>query len=324
MMSRTKKILIVALVASGIVVLVLAIGLWRPGNKNSVIVDKSHSSPPEASDAPPRPAYRSRRDFAAAMSRVKKGMPAQEVYELLGPPEDIRTQDDPRGITTAGTREVWRYGTAGHLTFPTLGCVAIDTDGDAQYIAGSGDPLCKPEDLPEEDLRRLLLLLDNAPSFHSSRRFNPLALIRVVNELLPLGKERALSVIEEYLRLCSFAEDTAEDGVFLVLRVLFEVPEEPGYMPHMWVGAPSPEEPTDPQRLPHFPLLLLDDVPLLLIGGYSVGGRPELPHSHVRYFREHGRLRTKPLVPPADPLVFLDRAWPSISWPLPRKHSEQG
>src|SRR5437588_45169 len=73
----------------------------------------------KASTAP-----RTRAEFAAAMAKVKKGMPEKEVLALLGKPDDIRTQCDPGGIAVdRTTREVWRYGTNGHLTCPTLGCV---------------------------------------------------------------------------------------------------------------------------------------------------------------------------------------------------------
>jgi hypothetical protein len=40
------------------------------------------------------PATRTRAEFAAAMAKVKKGMPEKEVLALLGKPDDIRTQYD--------------------------------------------------------------------------------------------------------------------------------------------------------------------------------------------------------------------------------------
>src|SRR5579885_1030313 len=97
-----------------------------------------------------RPPPRTRRDFAVAMSHVKEGMPEKEVIALLGRPDDVRTQYDPDGIPTTNTREVWGYGTNGHLTFPTLGSVYIDTHGRAQYFYG-GDPP-GPETFREEEL----------------------------------------------------------------------------------------------------------------------------------------------------------------------------
>src|SRR5204863_104002 len=84
---------------------------------------------------------RTRREFAKAMSKLKEGMSEAEVLSLLGRPDDIRTQHDPGGVSTTGTREIWRYGTSGHLTTATLGQVYIDDKGRVQYFYGQGDPL---------------------------------------------------------------------------------------------------------------------------------------------------------------------------------------
>lgn len=257
------------------------------------------------------------------MAHVKEGMPEKEVIAWLGRPDDIRTQYDPDGIPTNGTREVWGYGTNGHLTFPTLGCIYVDTNGRAQYVYGDAPP--GPQTFREEELRRLLRLIDTLPGYTSGWDYNPLPVIQVVNSLLPLGKDKALAVMEEYLRVCSgWWPGSAEGGLFLVLRVLFEVPADPGYMPPMYVGAISPEAPKDPKRLPHYPLVVVDDIPLSLVASYFLGGEAERVESHLKYFREHGRLRTKPLTPPADPLAVFDRAWASVSFMFPEKQAAWG
>jgi hypothetical protein len=264
-------------------------------------------NPPQAADGGPLLAARkTRQEFSRAMAQVKDCMPEKDVLHLLGRPDDIRTQFDPGGISTTQTREVWCYGTQGHLTFPTLGCVYIDTGGKAQYVyGGQGEP---PDShvVSEEQLCTLLRLIDRVPSYNSAHRFDPLAVIRAVNALQPLGKDKALTVIDEYLRVASHFHSAAREGLFLVLRVLFEVPEDTGHMPHMFVGAtPTPK---DPKSLPRFPILLVEDIPLLLTGGYALGGRAERAESHVAFFRQHGTLRPRPLAPSADPLRTLEAA----------------
>ena len=81
-------------------------------------------------------------------------------------------------------------------------------------------------------------------------------------------------------------------------------------MPPMRVGAPDLEPPVDPKALPYFPLVFVDDVPLNLVGGYLVGGKPQDPESDVLWFRHNGSIRLKPLRLPADPLkvasAFID------------------
>jgi hypothetical protein len=270
---------------------------------------------PNSVDAPqPPPKQRTRHEFVAALAKVEEGMPEDQVLGLLGKPDDIQTQRDPGGISTFRTREIWCYGTNGHLTFPTLGSICIDRDGKAQYIFGGRGEPPDPRLLPEEQLRSLLRLIDGVPSYNAGWSYDPLPVIRVVNALQPLGKEKALAALAEYLRVASHYTGSGREGVFLVLRVLFDVPADPGHMPDMHVGAPDPPGPKDPKRLPHFPLLLLDDVPLLLVSGYVIGGFPEQSGTHLHYFREKGHLREKPLTPGNKPLALLDRFVKSAGW----------
>src|SRR3989442_5456521 len=240
-------------------------------------------------------------------------MADQQVLALLGPPEDIRTLNDPGGISTIGTKEIWRYGTSGHLTIATLGQIYADQDSRMQYICGKGEP--PPEGLfEEEELRRFLIALDEVPSYQGGRFFNPRALIVAVNLLQPLGKERALAAIAEYLRVACELQDDRKTGAFLVLRVLFEVPEDTGYMPPMRVGVPGPPAPNDPKLLPRFPITIEGDIPFLLIDGYCGAGFPQPPEEHVKYFREHGKLRVGPLVPTVSPLEAIERFARSPRW----------
>ncbi len=258
-------------------------------------------------------AGRTRLEFARAISKLKEGVAATEVTRLLGPPDDVRTQHDPGGISTVGTKEVWRYGTSGHLTTATLGEVYINEKDRVQYVFGRGEP--RVDKLPDErELRRLLEILGQVSSYNAGGHYNPRTVIRAVNALLPLGKEKALATIEEFLRVASDWHNSGRDGVFLVLHTLFEVPNEPGYMPRMFVGAPSPPEPKDRKLLPRFPIAIEGDIPLLIVDGYSLNGYPEPPELHVKYFREHGTLRAEPLAPAAEPFQALDRLVRSRRW----------
>jgi hypothetical protein len=50
--------------------------------------------------------------------------------------------------------------------------------------------------------------------------------------------------------------------------------------------------------------------------GYSLAGSPEEPQMHVDYFRKHGTLRSKPLVPTNDPIRAIDEFANSPHWPF--------
>lgn len=126
--------------------------------------------------------------------------------------------------------------------------------------------------------------------------YAPAPVIEAVNALLPQGKDAALHAIETYL---AQADQTADPrhGLFLVMRVLFEVPAEPGYQPPMRIGGSAPAAPRDPRSLPLFPIVLIDDIPLMLVSGYALGGEPEPLSVHIAYFRAHGAVRAHALRP---------------------------
>lgn len=248
-----------------------------------------------------------RNDFAKVMATLSPGMAAEQVTARLGPPDDIRTPYDPGGISAARTTEIWGYGTDGHLSFPTLGSVYME-NGKVQYIYGGNGAPPDPALFNEADLKGILRQIDKASTD------DPLSLIQAVNRLQPLGKDKALAALSEYLRVADGFGSGMRTSLFLILRLLFEVPENPGYMPPMLVGAPTPSEPKDPKLMPLFPLALIEDVPLYLIHGYTLAGMAQPVEEHVDYFRKNGKLRQHPLQPSSNPLAVLARLEQSPQW----------
>jgi hypothetical protein len=266
---------------------------------------------------------RSRRAFAEAMNKVKKGMPEAEVIALLGQPDDVTTDKDWGGRINH-TLKIWRYGASGHMKAATLGQICIDDNHRVQYVSGQGKP--PTEGLfTEPELRLLLEALDDLPELNGYH-YNPRPVIRAVNLLQPLGKQRALAAIDEFLRVSfEFTDRNAREGVFLLLRTLFDVPigltvfpygieSKPGSMPAMLVGAGMPQEPSDKKLLPRFPIAIEGDIPFFLVESYDGGGHPEPPGSHVDYFRKFGTLRAKPLAPTPRPVEALEAFEKSPRW----------
>jgi hypothetical protein len=260
------------------------------------------------------PQARTRRQFATLMSQVSPEMTRDEVEAILGKPDDVRTKNEPGGIRSVETGEIWRYGANGHMTTATLGSVYIDENGKVQWVCG-GEGVPPPAWMfAEEELRRILRILDEAPSYNNGWGYNPRGVIRAVNALQPLGKEEALAAVAEYLRIApDWLEGPGVNGMFLVLRTLFEIPSPPGHMPVMLVGQPSPPGPEDLTKIPRFPIYIQDDIPFLMVSGYSLFGEAEDPRKHLNYFRKHGVIRNLPLVPPPDPLASIRRALDALS-----------
>jgi len=142
----------------------------------------------------------------------------------------------------------------------------------------------------------MIISLLERVSMMSVEEYNPRHVIKVVNALQPLGKEKALEVMESYLKTHAKATDT--HGLFWVLRVLFDVPAQQGFPP-VNIGTPDIPPPAVPGKLPRFPILILRDIPLLLVRGYVLFGFPEPADVHISYFRIHGTPRENRLEPPA-------------------------
>ncbi len=263
------------------------------------------------------------------MNKIHEGMPEAEVVALVGQPDDVATDKDWRGRIYHVER-IWRYGASGHMKTATLGQICLDEHSRVKYLSGQGTP---PKEglFTEPELRRVLAALNDLPALNGNF-YNPRPVIQAVNLLQPLGKERALAAIDEYLRISfDFTDRNAREGVFLVLRTLFDVPtvqtvfpfnvqSTPGYMPPMLVGAGMPGEPNDKKLLPRFPIAIEGDIPFFLVEGYNLGGMPEPPESHVNYFRKFGTLRAKPLSPTVKPVEALEAFEKSPRWYFKNKN----
>lgn len=130
--------------------------------------------------------------------------------------------------------------------------------------------------------------------------YNPALVIEAVNALQPLGKEKALEQIEQYLETHDKSKHAY--GLFWVLRVLFDVQPEQGFPP-VGIGKPSLPPPAELGKLPRFPIAVVNDIPFLVVRGYYLGGLPEAVEVHVSYFRDYGTLRKQLMRPSASPDV---------------------
>jgi len=267
---------------------------------------------------------RTRPEFGRAFQQIQEGMKTLDVLRILGEPDDIRTKNDPRGISWTGVKEIWCYGTHGHLTFPELGHVYIDGDGAVKYFYGTHGAEDLVKALGEAELTRLLQILSRVPG-----EANPRTVIEAVNALQPLGKEKGCAVLGEYLRVArnsdawwaTWERNDSEVNLFLVARALFEVPEKNGnkkdrdypsvsgngFLRPPALGAPDPETPKNLELYPRFPLHILDDVPVCLVSGYSLAGRAEPLESHLSILEKEAAWRTTRLKPPENPFSVLEK-----------------
>jgi hypothetical protein len=124
--------------------------------------------------------------------------------------------------------------------------------------------------------------------------YDPGATIAAVNELVAIGHDGALAALERFVQAADLEADPHR-GLFLVMRVAFEADPHPP----LRLGGAALTAPPAP-AFPRFPIAIIEDVPLMLIGGYTLGGLAEPVTAHVEYYRRHGKLRSAPLAPRRD------------------------
>ena len=162
------------------------------------------------------------------------------------------------------------------------------------------------------DLFEALRAIHQSPSPHEGLSFGSLRLIRAVNVLQPLGRERALKALWEYNRLaCSDLRKYGMDEyrILPIIQLLFESPG--GRMPEFRLGVGDIEFRPD-EDWPLFPIALVKDVPFMMMSGYTLAGRPQPASSHLRL--KLGPLRAAPLAPPVSPLEAADDLTQSDAW----------
>ncbi len=152
---------------------------------------------------------------------------------------------------------------------------------------------------------------------------NGVELIRAVNVLQPLGKEQALRVLEQYVKLTEDSEDPSDQEiVFWIIRVLFEPALVGDRIPSpriaVWLDG---QELSDAMKWPLNPIAVEGDIPFMV--GQQIGGRgqPEHPSSHIRWARLHGVIREEPLVPQVNPLAGAEAILQSRRFKALSEHS---
>lgn len=169
-------------------------------------------------------------------------------------------------------------------------------------------------------LRAHVEQIHRSPSLDGAA-FDPAALVRAVNDLWPLGMERALAALRAYHRLTrAHPSDPTldEQRVLPIARLLFVRRDGAAEMPPLMVGGADIAPP--PSTFPLFPLALSHGLPFLLITGYTLDGLPQSPEDHLAYCEQRCRLRDAPLSPDASPItavnaLIADPRWQSL-YPL--------
>ncbi len=265
-----------------------------------------------------------REQFVALYEKVQVGDSMASVRKVLGNPDDVRNPGE--------STENWAWGTNGHLTLPTRGSVEFD---DQKRLKRIRSPLLDGRDLEsdwesrggnspgddpssrrnhrsgrhvgwptvhwkEPELVRLLRALDRIELLEKGPGFrfpSSLELIRGANLLIPLGEDKAISLLLEYDQL---TESDQSVFPFELLHCLYVPKSSTKYLPAPGIGWISPPRPHDPSRVPAYPIWIQQDIPINICFGILLSGLPATVDMDVAAVRKSGVFRSRPLVPPKD------------------------
>jgi hypothetical protein len=244
---------------------------------------------------------------------IRIGMTTNEVSVKLGLPDEIRYRCDATVQVCEDLDEVWCYGVDQTNRFPVRGSIGL-VKGRVVYLPGQIRKGVSVPDMDEMCLRRLLNLIDRLPGV-SWMEYHPQQYIEIVNELCVLKKEQAVYVLGEYLRL-SCDHQPGRDGVRLILRMLFDLPESLDFY-DIGLGTDS-LQPTNRCHLRRFPVVIQGDVPFLLGGPWNLIGAPEPIEVQLVYYRDHGVFRESKFRPSDQALelwegIQTNREWMALS-----------
>ena len=134
--------------------------------------------------------------------------------------------------------------------------------------------------------------------------FNPKSLIKIVNDLINDGFEQSIHKLETYHTISSGNYRITDiENILLIALLLFD-PIEGKTMPKFSLGRSDVEQPS--QGIDLFPVMIYEDIPFIITGGYDVGGELQPPYEFLRWCKFNCSLRSKYLMPPNNPLEVVD------------------
>jgi hypothetical protein len=234
---------------------------------------------------------------------------------------DCVLEKDGSFCATFSPEEV-RRPVGGQCTFQMAVCLGLTSD---KTITWKNDAPILPQTLGRIDakgpkpLSPTILMINGVPLFcegRTSKSWNPVMLIRAVNHLHSLGKEKAIAELWQFMKIALRSRgerdpadiDTSDcQCVFLIVRLLFDLKDSGQRFPKDYLGEPSPEK-EDESLWPAYPLAISKDVPFLVIERSSPGfGPPPNPSEDLVAAERGVKLRMRPLRPADNPISAIDK-----------------
>lgn len=170
-----------------------------------------------------------------------------------------------------------------------------------------------------------MMQFQNADVWHKApllngHDFNPAAMVEVVNALHAMGEAAASRIVRTRAESLDHARDDGGQGLLvrgqlsLLVRLLWcPAPPHPAW-PELHLGRPDIPLPPPDATWPLLPLVLSEDLPFLLVGGYKLGGSLLPATTVLEQLRAIAQWRPRPLMPASPPRLALEKLVASPAW----------
>jgi hypothetical protein len=152
------------------------------------------------------------------------------------------------------------------------------------------------------------------------RVFDPAALVSAVNSLYAQGEERGAAVVRGWARMvdhCAAPDQngsTAFERLHLVIRLMWRPDPPHQAWPIIPMGRPDISLPPPDTQWPMSPLVVSDEWPFLLVGGYRVGGALSAALPTIERLLDMAHWGGRPLCPLQDAVAAADMLVASVPW----------
>lgn len=195
-------------------------------------------------------------------------------------------------------------------------CISMATLGCFQEVALDGSSAAESQGVHVSEVTTpggAQRLIHSAPTLNDGTQYNPVALIRVVNELIRRGRREAIRILAGYLVACESNDAERLDDpsgalrVLTICRVLFVPRDDASTARRIYLGAPFYGElPAVFLQWPEYPFLLYDDIPVLVESDFILAGGASDAREYLSYCDLYCTIREKPLTPGRPPCKAIE------------------
>ncbi|HXD01192.1 MAG TPA: hypothetical protein VN048_17775 [Verrucomicrobiae bacterium] len=152
----------------------------------------------------------------------------------------------------------------------------------------------------------------------SAWEYRPDEAVRSANTLISAGQNLACAALEKVAKT-----GRGSPNICHLCRLVFIPKSSTEILRAPMLGAPEllPLNSMKDSDWPHMPFAIVDDVPLSMTLGYSLGGRAERPEDYLAYCLSNGVFRTKPFAGPTSNTasnalnkILKSPAWKALKW----------